>query len=82
MRICQSRTFAKKIKKFTKSQKLILDEEIKEIIKNPILGTEKKGDLRGVFVHKFKIKTSQYLPRQISVSARQQANISRKLPQP
>jgi len=61
MRICQSRTFAKKIKKFTKSQKLILDEEIKEIIKNPILGTEKKGDLRGVFVHKFKIKTSQYL---------------------
>ena len=25
------------------------------------LGKEKKGDLRGVFVHKFKLKTTQYL---------------------
>ena len=27
----------------------------------PAIGEEKKGDLRGVFVYKFKIKTTQYL---------------------
>ena len=61
MKIIQSRSFERKIKKFTKPQKKKLDNEIKKIIKNPSLGTEKKGDLRGVFVHKFKIHTLQYL---------------------
>jgi len=27
----------------------------------PHIGSEKKGDLRGVYVHKFKIQTVQYL---------------------
>jgi len=31
------------------------------LIENPEFGTEKKGDLKEVFVHKFKIKTIQYL---------------------
>ncbi len=61
MKIYQSRSFAKKIKRFTKSEKSILDGEIKEIIKNPIIGTEKKGDLKGVFIYKIKIKSLQYL---------------------
>jgi mRNA-degrading endonuclease RelE of RelBE toxin-antitoxin system len=61
MKIYQSRSFAKKIKRFTKPEKLILDQELKEIIKNPLIGTEKKGDLKGVFIHKFKIKSLQYL---------------------
>lgn len=61
MKIYQSRIFAKKVKKLTKAEKATLDGEIKEIIKNPEIGTEKKGDLRGVFVHKFKIKSFQYL---------------------
>ena len=38
-----------------------LDEEIRGIVANPSLGVEKKGDLRGVFGHKFKINTTQYL---------------------
>jgi mRNA interferase RelE/StbE len=38
-----------------------LDLEIRTIAGNPSIGEEKKGDLRGVFVHKFKIKTNQYL---------------------
>ena len=61
MKIYQSRIFAKKVKKLSKPEKVELDEIIKMIINNPAIGTEKKGDLRGIFVYKFKIKTSLYL---------------------
>ena len=61
MKIFQSRIFAKKIKKLTKAEKSSLDEALKIIVRNPEVGTEKKGDLRGIFVHKFKIKSLQYL---------------------
>jgi len=61
MKIIQSRSFERKIKKFTKREKKKLDEEIQKIVDNPSIGSEKKGELRGVFVHKFKIQTSQYL---------------------
>ncbi len=61
MKIYQSRSFEKKVKKISKNDKTVLDEEIKEIIKNPFIGEEKKGDLKGIFVHKFKLRTIQYL---------------------
>jgi len=61
MKILQSRSFERKVKKFTKREKKKLDEEIRKIVDNPSIGSEKKGDLRGVFVHKFKIQTRQYL---------------------
>jgi mRNA interferase RelE/StbE len=61
MKIIQSRSFERKVKKFTKREKKKLDEEIQKLIDNPSIGSEKKGELRGVFVHKFKIQTSQYL---------------------
>lgn len=61
MKIYQSRSFKKKVKKFSKKDKTVLDQEVKKIIKNPTIGEEKKGDIRGIFVHKFKIKTIQYL---------------------
>ncbi len=61
MKIYQSRIFKNKIKKFSKQEKGILDEEIKRITENPLVGEEKKGDLRGIYIHKFKIKTIQYL---------------------
>lgn len=61
MKILQSRSFKRKIKKLTKAQKKKLDEEIRKIIKNPSIGSKKKGDLHGVFVHKFKIYTLLYL---------------------
>lgn len=44
-----------------KSEKGILDKEIQKIVEDPAIGEEKKGDLRGVFVYKFKLKTTQYL---------------------
>ncbi len=61
MKIFQSRKFAHKVKKFSKSEKTELDKIIKKILKNPSIGTEKKGDLKGIFVYKFKIKVIQYL---------------------
>ena len=61
MKVYQSRSFEKKIKKMSKPEKDSLDREIKRIVEDPSIGEEKKGDLRGVFVHKFEFKTSQYL---------------------
>jgi len=38
-----------------------LDDQIRKIIDDPAIGSEKKGDLRGVYVHKFKIQVAEYL---------------------
>ena len=61
MKSLQSRSFKRKIKKFTKREKNKLDEQIRKIMDNPFIGSEKKGDLRKVYVHKFKLQTVQYL---------------------
>ena len=61
MKVIQSRSFGKKIKKLTKQEKEVLDKEIKQIVDNPEIGQEKKGDLQGVYVHKFKVQNIQYL---------------------
>ena len=61
MKIYQSRIFGNKVKKFSKQEKELLDGEIKKIAENPLIGEEKKGDLRGVYVYKFKIKSLLYL---------------------
>ena len=61
MKISQSRSFERKVNKFTKREKKKLDEQIRKIIDNPFIESEKRGDLRGVFVHKFKLQTNQYL---------------------
>ena len=61
MKILQSRSFERKVKKFRKREKKQLDKQIRKIMDNPSIGSEKKGDLRGVYVHKFKIQAVQYL---------------------
>ena len=61
MKIYQSRSFVKKVKKLTKTEKTTLDKEVRKIIAQPEIGVEKKGDLRGIFVHGFKVKTALYL---------------------
>ena len=61
MKILQSRSFRNKVKKLAKKEKQVLDKEVKTIFKDPSIGVEKKGDLRDIFVHKFKIKASLYL---------------------
>ena len=61
MKIIQSRSFERSVKKFNKQTKKVLDDQILAILKNPFIGIEKKGDLQGVYVYKFKIKHIQYL---------------------
>jgi mRNA interferase RelE/StbE len=61
MQITQSRSFERKVKKFTKREKRALDKQIRKIADNPSIGSEKKGDLRGIYVHKFKLQTARYL---------------------
>jgi mRNA-degrading endonuclease RelE of RelBE toxin-antitoxin system len=61
MKVYQSRTFENRVKKLSRQEKEILDNEIKAIVSNPLVGEEKKGDLKGVFVHNFKMGSTQYL---------------------
>ncbi|MBW2538058.1 MAG: type II toxin-antitoxin system RelE/ParE family toxin [Deltaproteobacteria bacterium] len=61
MKIFQSRSFERKVKKLSKQEKKLLDKQVVKIAENPSVGVEKKGDLRGVYIHKFKIKSIQYL---------------------
>jgi mRNA interferase RelE/StbE len=61
VKIYQSRSFEQAVKKLMKQEKEILDQEVRRIAENLSVGEEKKGDLAGVFVHKFKINTAQYL---------------------
>lgn len=61
MKVLQSKSFERKVKKLPKNDKLQLDKAIRAVIKNPELGTEKKGDLVKIFIYKYKVKTQQYL---------------------
>lgn len=53
--------FKKAYKKLHANEKSEVDDAIRVIIKNPNLGEEKKGDLAGVFVYKFKIHRQEKL---------------------
>jgi len=61
MKIYQSRSFEQRVKRLPKPGKEALDSEIRRIAENPKIGEEKKGDLKGVFVYKFKRRSTQYL---------------------
>jgi len=61
MKIIQSRAFEKRVQRLQKQEKKALDRQIGRIAKDPAIGQEKRGELRGVFVHKFKIQATLYL---------------------
>lgn len=61
MKVIQSRSFAQRVKKFNPAQKAALDKQVRLILEHPNMGEEKKGDLSEVYVHKFKLKATQYL---------------------
>jgi mRNA-degrading endonuclease YafQ of YafQ-DinJ toxin-antitoxin module len=53
MKILQTPTFSKQVKKLHANQKKDLDLAITTVIDNPAIGALKKGDLNGVQVYKF-----------------------------
>ena len=61
MKLYQSGSFARRVKKINQGQKAELDKVIRQIIGNPVMGEKKKGDLSGVFIHKFSLENQTYL---------------------
>ena len=61
MKVIQTRLFARKVKKLSTQEKAVLDNEIRRIIADPSIGQEKRGTLKGVFIHKFKLHAIQFL---------------------
>jgi hypothetical protein len=59
--IIVSNHFLKFKKKSPKKLQLEIDNEVKNIIKNPEIGELKKGDLKAIRIHKFKYKAQLYL---------------------
>lgn len=53
--ILQTPTFKKAVKRLHKNQKMDLDNAIRELLKDPYVGEQKKGDLLFLRVHKFKM---------------------------
>lgn len=59
--IRQMPVFKKVYKKLPSTHKSIVNEAVRTIVNNPEIGEEKKGDLAGVYVYKFKISHQQFL---------------------
>jgi len=55
MRVVQTPNFTRQYKKLKPNQKADADAALREIIQTPKIGIHKTGDLRGTFVHKFKM---------------------------
>jgi mRNA-degrading endonuclease YafQ of YafQ-DinJ toxin-antitoxin module len=53
--VLQSSGFKKTVKKLHKNKKRDLDVAIRELMENPLLGEQKKGDLSYMSVYKFKM---------------------------
>ena len=59
--VYQSRRFEKSLSKLPEAQLKVVEDEIDRIIDNPLLGTQKKGDLSFLRVHKFQLNNQLVL---------------------
>ena len=59
--VLQTSIFARKKKKLKKNQIKDLDIAVKEIIKNPEIGNQKKDDLQDIWVYKFRMAKQENL---------------------
>lgn len=53
--VFQTPTFKRIVKKLHKNQKIELDNAVRELIEDPLIGEQKKGDLFFLRVYKFKM---------------------------
>lgn len=58
MKILQTLSFKRSLKKLHKNQKIFLDEAVLALCEHPLVGNLKKGDLSGVRVYKFQMISS------------------------
>ena len=61
VQVLQTPLFARQKNKLNKKQLQDLDKAVKEIIKNPKAGEQKRGDLSSAWVYKFKMVKRLYL---------------------
>ncbi len=61
VRLEQKPAFKRAYKKLHANQREAVHAAIRAVLENPLLGQEKKGDLSGVFVHKFDCVNQQFL---------------------
>ena len=61
IKILQMPGFKRAYKKLHQNQKPSVDQAVSDIAKNPLSGEAKKGDLAGVYVHKFRCVNQQFL---------------------
>jgi mRNA interferase RelE/StbE len=59
--VLQSAAFARAYKKSNKNRRAEVDDAITLIVKNPLIGAPKRGDLVGVHVYKFKSQHQEVL---------------------
>lgn len=59
--IIQAPRFAKSKRKLPPKAQLVVDDAVREVMDNPLLGEPKVGALRGVRIHKFKVGSMQRL---------------------
>jgi len=61
MKVFTSPTFERHAKKLHPNEKKALDNAVLSILENPFVGEAKKGDLEGVYILKYKMKTQLWL---------------------
>jgi mRNA interferase RelE/StbE len=61
MKILQSPSFARSIKKLHPNQKKSLDKSMRVIRAKPEIGTPTVGDLAGISIYKFRVNGLQWL---------------------
>lgn len=61
MKIKQTGIFKRRVKKMHKVEKAALDKAVRKIVEDPQIGDMKTGDLSGIQIYKYKLKTQRYL---------------------
>lgn len=59
--VLSTSSFDRVAKKLHPKDKKVLDEAVAAVAKDPSIGEEKRGDLLGVFVYKFKLNNQETL---------------------
>jgi hypothetical protein len=59
--VLSTASFDRFVKKLHAKDKQVLDAAVNEVATHPFTGEEKRGDLLGVFVHKFKLNKQETL---------------------
>ena len=61
VRVQQTTAFLRAYKKLHNNQKDAVDMAVADVVRDPAIGEAKKGDLSGVYVHKFNCVNQQFL---------------------